>query len=187
VLFEKTAKGILSKGDPDYEAKLYTRAWDFLDRAGFRQYEVSNFARTGFECIHNINTWKMYEWIGVGPSAASQYRGCRYSNVPDLSAWLKGLRSGKPDVTDYKELDPELLIEDAILFGLRMTEGISLETLESRWKGVDLSFLDSVWEELESAGWLKPWREGFVSLTPSGLLLADRIAIEIMSAFDAPK
>ena len=60
------------KLDPDLEADLYAATWEQLGAAGYPQYEISNFARPGHECRHNLNTWRMHEWIGLGPSAASQ-------------------------------------------------------------------------------------------------------------------
>ena len=65
--------------DEDKELRFYERGWELLDELGYKQYEISNFSRadtgTSGECAHNINTWRMHEWIGCGPSAASQYCG----------------------------------------------------------------------------------------------------------------
>ena len=75
-LFVKLSKGEL-KIDPEKEAVFYEKAWDFLPQQGYAQYEISNFAKPGNECIHNLNTWGMNEWIGYGPSASTQYKGIR--------------------------------------------------------------------------------------------------------------
>ena len=70
-LWVKLSQGKV-KLDVDKEALFYQRTWDYLAAAGYAQYEVSNFARPGHACRHNLNTWAMYEWVGLGPSAASQ-------------------------------------------------------------------------------------------------------------------
>ena len=80
------AKGELSI-DPEREATFYEHAWDFLPSRGYGQYEVSNFALDGFACVHNLNTWKMNEWVGFGPSACSQYQKKRWKNPSNLDIW----------------------------------------------------------------------------------------------------
>ena len=69
-LWVKLSQGKV-KLDTEHEARLYGRAWDELAAAGYAQYEVSNFARLGHVCNHNLNTWRMHEWVGIGPSAAA--------------------------------------------------------------------------------------------------------------------
>ena len=63
---------------------MYEATWSQLADLGYAQYEVSNFARSGHACRHNLNTWHMHEWVGLGPSAASQHDGLRGGNIADL-------------------------------------------------------------------------------------------------------
>ena len=121
-LFVKLSQGRV-RLDVEKEAAFYTQAWERLEAAGYRQYEVSNFARPGHECRHNLNTWRMEEWIGLGPSAASQYGGWRSSNVADLEQWAADIAAGRRALVDRVELVPRLLVEDSLIFGLRMNEG----------------------------------------------------------------
>ena len=72
-LYAKLSAGEFSI-DPEREAEFYERAWSYLPHHGYLQYEISNFALDGHACVHNLNTWKMNEWIGFGPSACSQYQ-----------------------------------------------------------------------------------------------------------------
>ena len=85
-LYVRLSKGEL-RIDPEREAAFYEFAWERLPSAGYEQYEVSNFARPGKQCLHNLNTWRMNDWIGYGPSASSQFGGKRYRNVADLEIW----------------------------------------------------------------------------------------------------
>jgi len=135
-LYVKLSQGEVSV-DEDKELRFYERGWKMLDELGYKQYEISNFSRadTGAsgECTHNINTWQMHEWIGCGPSAASQYCGERYQRPANLEEWsvaLKGLDFPK---TEYMELSDDILLMDAIVFGLRMNCGVDLDSLYTRF------------------------------------------------------
>lgn len=79
------------KLDPEHEAALYRETWDWLAAAGYAQYEVSNFAREGFCSSHNLATWQMSRWRGIGPSAASQWGGWRFQNPANIEGWAKAV------------------------------------------------------------------------------------------------
>ncbi len=171
------------KLDPDNEAALYRATWSQLADAGFEQYEVSNFARPGHACLHNLNTWRMQEWVGLGPSAASQQRGLRGGNVADLEQWHAGLDRGERVTEDRQLLTPELLAEDALIFGLRMNEGVDLGVWRTRaplapWASVERTLDALVENELAVRSGNR------VRLTDRGRLVADSVGTEIMTAFD---
>jgi oxygen-independent coproporphyrinogen-3 oxidase len=187
---EDTAMWIkLSQGkvklDPEHEARLYEMTWAELEQAGYGQYEISNFARPGHRCLHNVNTWRMQEWVGLGPSAASQHRGWRGTNTADLALWLASVDSGRRATDERTELTARLLLEDSLIFGLRMNEGVDLAALRARypsgpWRSVDQisgRLVDEGLAELDSS-------QPTLRLTRRGRLLADRIGSEIMTALD---
>lgn len=93
-MWVKLAKGRY-KLDPEREAALYRETWEWLAAAGYAQYEVSNFAREGFRSRHNLGTWQMSRWRGIGPSAASQWGGWRFQNPADLQKWAQALLPDK--------------------------------------------------------------------------------------------
>eukprot|EP01035_Chromulina_nebulosa_P047170 gene47170-63925_t len=93
-LWVKLSEGRV-KLDPENEARLYESTWSQLAAAGYAQYEVSNFARPGHACVHNLNTWRMHEWVGLGPSAASQQGRWRGGNIADLEQWLANIARGE--------------------------------------------------------------------------------------------
>ena len=135
-LWVKLSRGKV-KLDSEREARLYERTWAELDAAGYPQYEISNFARPGFECLHNLNTWRMQEWIGVGPSAASQHAGWRGANPSDIDAWLTALARGERATEERVPLTPAQIAEDSLIFGLRMNEGVDLQALRAfEWHGL---------------------------------------------------
>ncbi len=171
------------KLDPELEARLYESTWVQLAEAGYAQYEVSNFARPGHACRHNLNTWAMHEWIGLGPSGASQHGGWRGGNVADLDRWLAGLARGERMTEDRVRLTPELRAEDALIFGLRMNAGVNL----ARWRAIAP---DAPWRAVEDSlaalaenGFLERVADQ-VHLTTRGRLVADAIGAELMAAFE---
>jgi len=168
--------------DLEAEARLYTTTWETLAAAGYAQYEISNFARPGHACRHNLNTWRMGEWVGLGPSAASQYAGERGTNIADLGQWHGHLDVGRRATEDRVTLTPALLAEDALIFGLRMNEGVELAPWraaapEAPWPAVD-ALLDRLADAalVERAG-SRVW------LTGRGRLVADAVGAEVMAAF----
>ena len=165
---------------------MYERTWDRLGAAGYDQYEVSNFARPGHQCLHNVNTWRMAQWVGLGPSGASQHGGWRSSNIANLEEWAAQVDRGERSTEDRTLLTPSLLVEDSLVFGLRMNEGVDLERLRDR---CPLAAWQRVWalvERLVSEGLAA--RDGSrVRLERRGRLLADSVGMEVMSAFRAPE
>ncbi len=128
-LYAKLAKGKISI-DPEREAVFYEWSWEYLPEQGFAQYEVSNYAKPGMECRHNINTWKMNDWIGYGPSASSQINGVRRKNFSNIESWAKKLILDQSlDYEEWSEIGGSELGRDAILFGLRMNQGVNVDRI----------------------------------------------------------
>lgn len=171
------------KLDPELEADLYEATWAQLAAAGYGQYEVSNFARPGHACRHNLNTWRMHEWVGLGPSAASQQGGWRGANVSDVEQWLADLGRGERVTVDRVAVTPALLAEDALIFGLRTNAGVDLAPWQARAPGAPWPVIEETLRTL-AAGDLLVRDGSTVRLTDRGRLLADSVGAEIMSAFE---
>lgn len=181
-LWVKLSQGRV-KLDPENEAALYRATWSQLADSGYAQYEVSNFARPGHVCRHNLNTWRMNEWVGLGPSAASQCAGIRGSNVADLQKWHDGIARGERVTEDRVRLTPELLAEDALIFGLRMNDGVDVAEWRGRaprapWAVVEDTLATLVANGLAVADGTR------VRLTDHGRLVADSVGSELMAAFE---
>lgn len=185
-LWVKLSKGQV-KLDVENEARLYETTWARLEEAGYAQYEVSNFAREGHACIHNVNTWKMHEWAGLGPSAASQHAGVRGGNAADLEKWRAHVARGERVTEDRLELTPALLAEDALIFGVRMNAGVNLAELRGRFPSAPWDAVDREVARLVEAG-VAEEGNGQLRLTPRGRMIADAVGAELMDAFaEAPK
>lgn len=182
-LWVKLSQGRV-KLDPEHEVRLYEQTWAQLAAAGYGQYEVSNFARPGHACRHNLNTWRMNEWVGLGPSAASQHGGWRGANIADLDQWQIRVARGERVTEDRVALTPALLAEDALIFGLRTNDGVDVAAWRARcpdapWAAVEELLARLADEELAT------WAGPVVRLTDRGRLLADSVGAEVMEAFSA--
>jgi oxygen-independent coproporphyrinogen-3 oxidase len=171
--------------DAENEARMYERTWERLGAAGYAQYEISNFARPGHACVHNLNTWRMGEWVGLGPSAASQMGGWRGANVADLTKWADLVGRGERMTEDRTPLSAALLAEDALVFGLRMNAGVDLAPLRARSPDAPWARVDALIDRLATEGLAT--RDGSqVRLGARGRLLADSVGSEVMVAFGQP-
>jgi len=179
-LYARLAKGELSI-DPEREATFYELAWEYLPSRGYGQYEVSNFARTGMESLHNLNTWRMNEWLGYGPSAASQFGGKRYRNVSNLEAWGHSLEENNASpVEDVETLSGRSLASDSVLFGLRLNAGFDLGEIGRRFSIPSSAFdpLRMFFRRFEDEGLVERSGERY-RLPGAGRILADAIALEL--------
>ncbi len=113
------------------QAKLFDKARDFLDRHGFVHYEISNFAKPGYECRHNLNYWRGGEYVGLGPSAASHIEGKRYKNKADLEAYLS---HPTKQIIEEEILPPaEKAAEEAMLRLRLIQEGLDTEEMAKKF------------------------------------------------------
>jgi oxygen-independent coproporphyrinogen-3 oxidase len=173
VLKNKLGDGAEENRDHDF----YEIVCKFLETHGYGQYEISNFCKAGYASLHNRNTWLMHEWIGVGPSASSQYRGLRYTNIASLDRWAMGIENGIPERTDVVKLNKKILAIDEIIFGLRMNAGVDLG------KNPYHKRLAAFFQDL-CDGALLIREDSRIRLTQRGRLLCDAIAKEIFNALE---
>jgi len=126
--------------DEDAAVESYLRIRDALEQAGLRQYEISNFARPGKECRHNLKYWRYEPFLGLGPSAGSHIGRRRWTNKSSLEAWAAALSRSEDVREQVVELAPVQAAREALVFGLRLVEGVDLGGLAGRF-GVDADAL----------------------------------------------
>ncbi len=182
-LWVKLAEGRVAR-EEDAEIDFFAVAEDILERWGLFKYETSNFARPGRACRHNLHTWRMGEWAGLGPAAASQHRGLRGSNPAALDEWLTGLAAGERATRERVPLTDSLLAADCLIFGLRLRDGVDPTAIDKRFPGVMPETLSPFLDRLRDEGLLERSASGRVHLTARGRLLADRVGAEILERFD---
>ncbi|MEN9537730.1 MAG: hypothetical protein RLZZ178_1727 [Verrucomicrobiota bacterium] len=181
-MFVKLSQGKV-KIDRELEAFLYRRTWETLAENGYAQYETSNFAQAGHACRHNLITWEMGSWIGYGPSAASQWGHVRWTNPANLDQWVKGIEAGQPVREQAKALSARDLLCDALVFGLRLNEGVDPFALAERFEtplpqGVRELFADLIEEEIMELAGTR------FRLNGEGRLRADAVGVAVLEKFD---
>ncbi len=118
--------------DEDAAVDRYERMRQALEGAGLRQYEISNFARPGQECRHNLKYWRYDPYLGLGPSACSHIALRRWCNKASLESWSEAVEHGRLATGDAVELTPALAAREALVFGLRLVKGVDVAELERR-------------------------------------------------------
>ncbi len=160
--------------DEDETAELYLTAADALEKAGFAQYEISNFAKNGFESRHNLKYWRCEEYLGVGAAAHSFADGKRFYYERSIDDFI----NGKPPVDDDFGGDEE----EYIMLALRLTEGLFFENFEKRY-GKKLP--ESITEKarlLQRHG-LVNIDGNRIALTKQGFLLSNSVICELLANF----
>ena len=170
----------LSLPSEDEVANMYLNACDFLEKAGFLQYEISNFARQGCLSQHNLRYWKREEYIGLGPAAHSYVNGRRYANAKDLRAYIHAMSKGKlPLVSEEVSLSHQEEIEEEIMLRLRITDGLDLEYLEKVLGYAMEKTVASKIQEYVKHGFLTQ-RGNVIAMTPRGFLVSNTIISDLL-------
>lgn len=115
--------------DEGLQIEMDEAAQRMLSDAGYERYEVSNYAKPGYTCRHNLLYWTNGEYLGFGPSAQSYLGGARFGNVADLNAYNRSLTEGFLPIEERIELSNEEQLRDSVIFGLRLTQGIPSHSL----------------------------------------------------------
>jgi putative oxygen-independent coproporphyrinogen III oxidase len=156
----------------DATADLYERASDLMTSRGFEHYEISNFARPGHRSRHNVKYWTDQEYLGFGPSAHSYVGGERWSNAPDLRAYVA---RGGADAERRLEKPGRLARGvEALVAGMRLLEGVDLEALRGRYDPRLPGPEDAVVAELRRSG-LVEMENGRLKLTRRGRLVSNEV------------
>lgn len=164
----------------DLEAEQYRIAIEQLQRAGFEQYEISNFARPGHRCFHNLNYWKNGDYLGLGVGAASYLDGVRKVHTRDLGAYISAAMAGEPIPGDAERLLGAARAGEAAMLALRTGEGVELDSFRERY-GIDfLSSYERPIQELKSAGMLEV-TPTHVRLTSAGRFMANDVCGEFIT------
>jgi len=130
VLGRKVAKGEVPPPDPDLQADMFAAACDVLGSAGYRHYEVSNWAKPGYECRHNLGYWERRPYLGLGAGAHSYRDERRWWNVRPPEEYLRCVEAGEPPVGGDERLDPSDAYLEEVFLRLRILEGIPASWVE---------------------------------------------------------
>lgn len=170
----KYRSGEYKMPDEDLDRNLYAYTGDYLKQYGFNQYEISNYAKNGFESKHNLKYWDCKEYIGAGVSAHSYTDGVRFYNTSNLNEYLDGItRVGEERLSD-KDMQSEFMI-----LGLRKTDGINEKDFFNRFNLDINSVYGDVIDKYEKLGLLKRDR-GILRFTAKGLDVSNSVLCEFL-------
>ncbi|MCH8557827.1 MAG: radical SAM family heme chaperone HemW [Balneolia bacterium] len=184
-------KNIVKPAEDDLVSRHMKVVTESLGKAGIERYEVSNFARPGHESRHNSSYWTHTNYLGLGPSAHSLWwdadgKGAtRWSNEPKLAGYMQRGEENSPLFRQFEPefLDKKALAEERMLIGLRTARGVKEESLAQRYN-YKLNADQRSWiARMRKEGYIQPERDGEagVRLSDRGLMLADYIALQIIS------
>ncbi len=123
--------------DDAREAELYALAIELLAAAGYEQYEISNFARPGHRCAHNLNYWANGEYAGLGVGAASYREGVRSLHTRSLEEYAAAALAGRPIPSEAERLEGRRRAGEAMMLALRTAQGVGLSEFKERY-GIDV-------------------------------------------------
>jgi oxygen-independent coproporphyrinogen-3 oxidase len=173
-LKEEMARAGWSQAPDDDAAAMYERAMETLEASGYRQYEISNVAKPGRESRHNLKYWQDGAWLGFGCGAHGTLDGVRWRNVSGAGEYVARLRGEQSPVAERRELTHGERLQEALITGLRLAEGVSLQQLRARY-GVDVrGRYAAALAPFAEAGLVR-WAGDRLCLTRPGMLLANEI------------
>jgi oxygen-independent coproporphyrinogen-3 oxidase len=159
----------------DEMAELYETACAFLGAAGYEHYEISNWAKPGFESRHNLKYWRREAYLGFGAGAHSFSGTERWANAHDASAYVTAIHAGRLPAEQLEQVTPEKAFEEELFLGLRQLHGIDIGRIEARY-GVSMSHK---FDPLAASGLVE--RSGnIVRLAPGKLSISNEVFVELM-------
>ncbi|SHI70798.1 radical SAM family heme chaperone HemW [Lutispora thermophila] len=171
--------GELRTPDEDMDREMYRLAKNTLEAHGLRQYEISNFAKEGFCCAHNLIYWRNEEYIGVGAGSHSKIDNRRFWNYEDLNVYINCLQKGILPIKDSEIIGFEEELWETIILGLRLNSGLNISEINKKYNINFLKRYEDTIKKLE--GDLLIVKEGnSINLTDKGRDLSNRVFIEFM-------
>jgi oxygen-independent coproporphyrinogen-3 oxidase len=177
-------RGEFTPMDEELELAMFEHVYTRMRGAGFERYEVSNYARPGRQCLHNVHYWKGANWAAWGPSAAAHVNGWRWKNVGSLNHYLDALTGSQSalPLTQMEHLSKQQWAGEVAAFWLRLSAGLDYAEFEQRTGVAPRAVLERVLQRYTQGG--------FVELTATRALLTEhavpvsnRILRDVIGAF----
>jgi len=171
--------GELRLPEEDQQRAMYDHLVEILAAGGYSRYELSNFAVAGKECRHNLKYWHCIPYLGLGPSAVSYDGVVRSKNSADLKRYITAIKSGMSPIESSETVEEERAIEETVMMGLRLSEGLSLELPRDRFDYESLLEKSVEIDDLCRSGFLE--NDGTrLKISDAGLFLAHEITVRLM-------
>ena len=163
----------------DVQADMYLAAVEILRGKGFRQYEISNFARKGLYSRHNMKYWTGGEYLGFGPHASSDFGGKRFTIIRDLQGYCNGIKNGGAILQEIDEVPLRERAGEYVMLRLRTSMGIIRDEYERKFL-LPFSDLEGELEKKRALGYAAKSDDGRWRLTPKGLLISNDIITDLL-------
>ena len=173
------SEGKLELPGEDAEREMYHLTGKLLEKNGYGRYEISNYAREGYACRHNIGYWERKDYIGLGPGGASLIGNHRFTNPTDLMVYMRGGFGGEGWYSDEEILDRKAAMEEFMFLGLRMVRGISEKNFYEDFGEKIMDVYGSVILENQEKGLLDR-KNGRICLTEQGLDVANMVMADFL-------
>lgn len=175
-LYQKKQQNKISLPTEEEERAMYWLVKNNLEQHGYRHYEISNFAKAGFESKHNLDCWSQKEYIGFGAAAHSYTEGCRYANIDNIETYIQNYQNQKEEdnIIIHEKQDKTSMAKEFILLGLRTIYGCEFKDFEEKF-GYDLKKgFQTELQKLEKQGLIEINQSG-IRLSSKGLDLANLV------------
>ncbi len=178
-LTEAVEQGQLKPCPEEEELAMYQMARQLLGEKGYQHYEISNFAQVGYQCRHNLLYWQNQAYLGLGPAAHSYLNQSRWGNVEGIEEYASLVKQGQRPVAEKTTLTIKEQMEETVFLGLRMLEGVNVDTFQQRFgKSLPDIFGKQV-SSLTAKGLLEQ-SFGHLKLTEKALPLANQVFAEFV-------
>ena len=169
--------------DDDAQADMYLAAIEMLKAYGYRQYEISNFARKGLYSKHNMKYWTGGEYLGFGPSASSDFAGKRFTLCRSVQEYISGIKNKGQIIDEVQEIPLRERAGEYLMLRLRTFNGINAEDYERNFL-LPFAPLEDILEKNRDFGYAVRTEDGRWHLTPKGFLLSNTIISDLLLAQD---
>jgi len=177
--YKQLEEGTLKEVDEDLDRDMYYKATEKLQESGYKRYEISNYAKPGYECHHNIIYWKTKDYLGVGAGAHSCIDNVRFSNIKEPQEYIKQVNSNKLPICWEEKLSERDRMSEFMFMGLRMAEGVDLYDFRERFnKDIQFVYNNEI-KNLESKKLIEI-RGNKLKLTDKGIDLSNQVFVEFL-------
>jgi len=177
--YKLNEEGKLNIPSEDLDREMYQLAKGFLGGSGYSHYEISNFAKPGYECSHNLIYWKAQEYIGFGAGAHSYLNDYRYSNISGIEGYIRGIKEGNANSKERDFISKKESMAEFMILGLRLIDGVDREEFFWRYETKVEDIYGEVINKFINQGLLLSHKNR-IALTDKGLDLANIVMMEFL-------
>lgn len=176
VLKNKVDQGILTLPEDEMERKMYYTVKNMLENNGYIHYEISNFAKKGFESKHNLDCWSQKEYMGFGAAAHSYTNNFRFSNIENIEEYINNFKNNKEEdnLIFHEKQNRESKMKEYMMLGLRKIEGVNIQQFKNKFVENPIFIFRKEIEKLVNEELLEV-DGNFIKLTKKGLDLANLV------------